>query len=253
MAQAKIIGVLGFPVEHSQSPQIFRSFFEQEGLSDWTYEKFSFENLSTFIEYVKFNKEITGFNVTIPHKQDILKYLHEIDPEALKIGAVNTVSVKRSQDGNIHLKGYNTDYYGFKSSLKSLPTMPENALIIGTGGASKAVSAVLKDMGIPFVFISRNPSQPNCISYSEFNLYITKPNTVLINTTPIGMSGFAEKQLPLSIESLPNDCQVIDLIYNPKKTMLLSVCEKKGINCLNGSLMLEKQAAMAWEIFKTIQ
>ena len=252
MAQAKILGVLGFPIEHSQSPEIFNRFFKRESLKNWSYTKFSFEEINAFIEYLKFNKEIIGFNVTIPFKQDIIPFLTEIDENAIKIGAVNTVSVKRDNNGNTILKGYNTDYYGFKCSLNSLSRTPQNAIIMGTGGASKAVSAVLKDSKIPFVFLSRKPSKEDCISYSDFYDHIIKSNCLIINTTPIGMSGFPEKDIPLKLETLPNDCQVIDLIYNPNKTPLLYHCEKNGINCLNGSLMLEKQAEQAWEIFKSI-
>ncbi len=250
MAQAKVIGVLGFPIEHSKSPNIFSRFFEIEGLSNWSYRKFSHETLPDFIEVLKLDTQITGFNVTIPHKEAILPYLHEVDAKAIRIGAVNTVTVKRNANGTLHLKGYNTDYYGFKISLETLPQKPKNALIFGTGGASKAVCAVLNDVNIPYKCISRKPKSADILSYNQIESVWNHPHTVLINTTPVGMSGFPQKEFPIPFDSLPSDLKVIDLVYNPPRTPLISVCEEKGLYCINGALMLQKQAEMAWEIFK---
>jgi len=250
MAQAKVIGVLGFPVEHSKSPNIFNHFFENEGVTNWSYMKFSYETLPDFIEVLKLDAQITGFNVTIPHKEAILSYLNEFDTKAQRIGAVNTVTIKRNTNGALHLKGYNTDYHGFKISLKTLPQTPENAIVLGTGGASKAVCAVLDDLNIPYKCVSRNPILAGILSYDQIETVWNHPHTVLINTTPVGMSGFPQKEFSLPFESLPMDLQVIDLVYNPQKTPLISVCEEKGLSCMNGALMLQKQAEMAWEILK---
>lgn len=250
MAQAKVIGVLGFPIEHSKSPDIFSRFFKNEGLTNWSYRKFSHETLSDFIEVLKSDPQITGFNVTIPHKEAILPYLHEVDTKAQRIGAVNTVTVKRNTNGTLCLKGYNTDYHGFKISLETLPQKPKNALVLGTGGASKAVCAVLNDVNLPYKRVSRNPKSADILSYDQIESVWNHPHTVLINTTPVGMSGFPQKEFSLPLNSLPADLQVIDLVYNPPKTPLISVCEEKGLYCINGALMLQKQAEMAWEIFK---
>jgi len=250
MAEAKVIGVLGFPVNHSQSPEIFGRFFEKEGFTDWIYEKFSFENLDDFIEYINQKQEIVGFNVTIPHKTSIIPYLDELDAAALKIGAVNTVKISRKPSGNISLKGYNTDYYGFKCSLEMLPVKPENAIVLGTGGASRAVCEVLQDLNISFVNVSRNPKIDSHITYGEIGFHLYKPKSLLINTTPVGMLGFPQENLNLPLQAFPMSFQIIDLIYNPNQTPLLTECKEKGLNCMNGSLMLQKQAERAWEILK---
>jgi shikimate dehydrogenase len=250
MASTKVIGVLGFPVEHSQSPEIFTTFFRQETVLNWSYRKFSYPKLSDFLDLLQSEADIKGFNVTIPHKETILSYLHEIDAKALKIGAVNTVTVTRNANGTLHLKGFNTDYYGFKISLETLPKKPENAIVLGSGGASKAVCAVLKDANIPFAQVSRNPQSQALISYTQLKEFWNHPNPVLINTTPVGMLGFPQKELPLDFSSFPETLQVIDLVYTPAQTPLLKVCEEKGLSCMNGALMLQKQAEMAWEIFK---
>lgn len=250
MAQAKILGVLGFPVEHSKSPDIFSRFFEKEGLRDWSYRKFSYETLSDFIDVLKLESPITGFNVTIPHKVSIMPHLDWIDVHAERIGAVNTVVIKR-MGITVQLHGYNTDYDGFLQSVHALPSRPKNAIILGTGGAAKAVVAVLSDLQIPFKRVSRNASAVNDLNYKDIKSALTVPNILLVNTTPVGMSGFPQEELDLPYGDFPNDMQVIDLIYNPTETALLQKCREKQLNCLNGALMLQKQAEKAWQIFKT--
>lgn len=251
MAEAKVIGVLGFPVNHSKSPEIFNGFFKSDGLTNWKYERFPFELIDDFIEHLEQRPEILGFNITIPHKTSIIPYLDYIDKTASKIGAVNTVSISRKTNNKLFLKGYNTDYYGFLCSLDALPIMPESAIVLGTGGASKAVCAVLSDKNIPWVTVSRNPQTNSQISYEEIDHYLKKNEPLIVNTTPVGMLGFPQKHIKIAIETLPNSSQIIDLVYNPVQTPLLIDCEEKGLTCMNGSLMLEKQAERAWEIFKS--
>ena len=251
MAEAKVIGVLGFPVNHSQSPEIFEGFFQNEGLIDWKYERFPFERLDDFIKYLNQRPEILGFNVTIPHKAAIIPYLDDIDESASNIGEVNTLTVSRKTNNQLFLKGYNTDYYGFMCCLDALPFIPEYAIVLGTGGASKAVCAVLRDRNISFVTVSRTPQIGSQIAYEDVELSRKKTRPLIVNTTPVGMLGFPQKHINISIETFPNSAQIIDLVYNPVQTPLLSDCKEKGLTCMNGSLMLQKQAERAWEIFKS--
>ncbi len=250
MAQAKILGVLGFPVEHSQSPQIFSQFFQKESLENWSYETFGFPTLNDFLKTISTQPELVGFNVTIPHKVCIMPHLDWIDVHAERIGAVNTVGIKR-MGTTVQLHGYNTDYEGFLQTVYALPVLPKNAIILGTGGAAKAVAAVLQDLNIQFKRVSRNTSAVNDLSYTDIKSALTVPNILLVNTTPVGMSGFPQQELDLPYSDFPNNLQVIDLIYNPTETALLQKCREKQLTCLNGALMLQKQAEKAWRIFKT--
>lgn len=249
----KIIGVLGYPVAHSKSPDIFATFFQSEakGISDWEYHKFAYEDISTFIKFLEQNNQIIGFNVTIPHKQNIIPYLDYIDENAQNIGAVNTVKVKRNAN-KISLSGYNTDYQGFLQSLNSLPYKPQYAVVLGTGGSSKAVVECLRNEQIPFVRVSRDPSKNNIpsIAYHEVSSHLNKPQCLLVNTTPVGMTGISERELPLPFDTFPPGLQVIDLVYTPPSTPLIEKCQQKGITCMNGWQMLQTQAEKAWEIFK---
>lgn len=247
MAQQKVIGVLGFPLTHSQSPELFQSFFEEASITDWTYTKFEFDSLTSFMEYLLRHPEIKGFNVTIPYKIEILRYLDEIDSKAQKIGAVNTVVVHRNGQ-NMKLQGTNTDYYGFKETLLSLESTFEQAVILGTGGSSKAVSAVLTDMDIPHIFISRHPKNEKEREYLTVDL--SKPKTLLVNTTPVGMKNYPHQDVPINLNHAYPDLKAIDLIYNPAETPFLQKCYKKGITCVNGGLMLRTQARYAWNYFK---
>ena len=250
MAEAKILGVLGFPVEHSQSPQIFSQFFLKESLQNWSYKRFGFPAVNDFVATIATQPELVGFNVTIPHKMSIMPHLDWIDIHAKRIGAVNTVAIKRLGT-TVQLHGYNTDYDGFLQSVHALPVLPKNAIILGTGGAAKAVAAVLQDLNIPFKRVSRKASAVNDLSYKDLPSALTVPNILLVNTTPVGMSGFPQQELDLPYSDFPNDMQVIDLIYNPIETVLLQKCREKQLTCLNGALMLQKQAEKAWQIFKT--
>jgi shikimate dehydrogenase len=255
MAEQKVLGVLGFPVEHSKSPDLFQQLFRKSSLSNWDYQKFSFESLSDFFTFLQANTAVVGFNVTIPYKQTIMPFLHFIDPLASRIGAVNTVKLQYHdrEDGTgteLHLSGFNTDYFGFFETVKSLPKMPKKALILGTGGASKAVICVLEDLQIPYTLFSRKPQNDQIQEYQNLGSYLNSTDLLVVNTTPVGMSGFAFTELPIAIDCFPIDTQVIDLIYNPPTTKLLEKCRAKGLTCVNGWHMLQKQAEKAWEIFK---
>ncbi len=249
MVQNKIIGVLGFPIAHSKSPLLFQNFFDMEGISDWEYHRFEYQNLSDFLIYITQNTHIVGFNITLPFKQSVLKHLRTIEPEAERIGAVNTVGIQRNSEG-INLHGFNTDYHGFRFSLESLPHQPQSVVIIGTGGASNAVKTVLMDLSIPFLQVSRNPSHATHISFSQLQNQLQNPKTLLVNASPIGMKGFPQDIPELDFSNLASDLQIIDLIYHPEETVLLKKGRENRLFGLNGFPMLQQQAEKAWQIFK---
>ena len=249
MAQNKIIGVLGFPVAHSKSPALFQKFFVSEGLLNWEYHRFEYQNLPDFLTYIAQNTSIIGFNITLPHKQSILPQLSSIEPEAQRIGAVNTVGILRTSKG-LSLHGFNTDYHGFRYTFESLPRLTQSAVIICTGGASHAVKTVLMDLSIPFLQVSRNPLQSHHIGFPQLQQQLQKPNTLLVNASPIGMEGFPQEIPELDYFNLASDLQIIDLIYHPEETNLLKKGRENGLFGLNGFPMLQQQAVQAWQIFK---
>lgn len=235
------LGLIGNPVEHSRSPQIFERFFSSEGYSHAQYHLFPLKSVQELTDLISSNPTLLGFNVTIPFKQDILELLTQVSPEAQSIGAVNTVKIVRNNTVELH--GFNTDYFGFEASLNSLPQKPKSSIIIGTGGSSKAVSAVLKTHEIPFSFVSR--SMGLTLSESSYS------ETLIVNCTPVGMHPKINESPQINIELFDNTCTLIDLIYNPEETLLMNQCQEKGIFAMNGKQMLQKQAEKAWEIFKS--
>ena len=241
------IGLIGYPVSHSASPQIFGEIFKNNHITNGSYHLYPIENLENIISFVHEHPNLIGFNVTVPHKQNILPYLTSISEHAQKIGAVNTVKIVRKNSG-ISLEGHNTDYYGFEASMLNLPKRPNQAIILGDGGAAKAVKAVLTDMQIPFLSVSRNPKL-NQLSYPDLDDFNWQENTLLVQTTPVGMFPNVHETLNLPYQLIPNSTIAIDLIYNPKQTLFLKKLNDNGCFCMNGDFMLQKQAEMAWEIF----
>lgn len=241
-------GLIGYPLSHSFSKKYFTNKFEKEGITDAVYELFPIESIEDLPQLLQDQPDLAGLNVTIPYKEKVIPYLHELDQKADAIGAVNTIKIN---DGK--LKGYNTDYHGFKDSLIKFigpNPIPERALILGTGGASKAVKAALEDLNISFRFVSRNTSE-NQLTYEELSSsphhFIT--SSLIINTTPLGMSPNVEGLPNLPYEYLTESHFLYDLVYNPMKTAFM----QKGIEAKcwvkNGLEMLHGQAEKAWEIW----
>jgi len=235
------LGLIGNPVEHSRSPQIFSDFFASEGYSHAQYHLFPLHSVQGLAELISSNPTLMGFNVTIPFKQDILALLTTVSPEAQSIGAVNTVKIIRNNTVELH--GFNTDYFGFEATLNDLPKKPQKAVIIGTGGSSKAVAAVLKTHEIPFSFVSR--SMGLTLSESSYS------ETLIVNCTPVGMYPKTNEIPSVQVAKFDASCSLIDLIYNPEETLFIQQCKKNGIFALNGKQMLQIQAEKAWEIFKS--
>ena len=241
------IGLIGFPVSHSASPKIFEKFFEQNQLKNWEYKLFELENLEQLDHLIIDNPNLIGFNVTVPHKINILPYLTSISPEAAAIGAVNTVKISRTDKGYF-LEGHNTDYFGFEETLNLLPSIPKTAIILGNGGSAKSVKAVLLNRNIQFDVVSRRKDGSQ-FSYEELDRIDWNEIDLLINTTPVGMYPNVEKYLTIPYMKIGKKTMAIDLIYNPQETLFLKKLKSQGCICFNGSYMLQKQADKAWAIF----
>lgn len=244
----KQFGLLGHPLTHSFSKQYFEDKFRKESIKNCTYELFDIEDILDF-NLIKNTPELTGLNITIPYKESIIKYLDEIDEDAQLIGAVNTIKINPNTKKT---KGFNTDYYGFKNSLKPfLQNTHERALILGTGGASKAVLYVLKELNIDCLFVSRTPKNDNEISYEDVNEYVIKHHLLIINTTPLGTYPNIENYPDISYEYLTSNHLLYDLVYNPEETVFLKKGKEKGCLTINGLQMLKLQAENSWEIWNS--
>uniref|UniRef100_UPI004047C3BD shikimate dehydrogenase family protein n=2 Tax=Roseivirga sp. TaxID=1964215 RepID=UPI004047C3BD len=245
-------GLIGYPLGHSFSKKYFTEKFEKQAL-DAEYDLYPLEDIEELTSLLKQNKKIEGLNVTIPYKQLVINYLDEIDEKAAQIGAVNTIKIKSGK-----LKGYNTDYIGFKNSLVKFigaNAMPQKALILGTGGASKGVQEALKDLNISFQLVSRNP-KVNELSYealSTSKIQNFREAKLIINTTPLGTAPNLDQLPDLPYQLLTKDYFLYDLVYNPLETAFI----KKGIEAKcwvkNGLEMLYGQAEAAWEIWNSLQ
>ena len=243
----KVFGLIGAAVSHSFSKAYFDEKFFREGLRDYHYELFPLKNITDIEPLLKDTKGLTGLNVTIPYKEQVLKYLDEVDGFAKKIGAVNVIKIK---DGK--LKGYNTDSEAFHETIeKWLPkTKKFKALILGTGGSSKAVQEALKKLKVEFNLVSREPKKGGLTyEYLEKNPKVVKESLLIINTTPLGMSPNTETMPSLDFENIGSDHFVYDLIYNPARTMFLQKAEMSGATIKNGLEMLHVQAEKSWVIW----
>ena len=241
----KKFGLIGFPLGHSFSKNFFKEKFKRERYSEITYENYEINSLEKLPDILTNNPDLRGFNVTIPYKEKIISLLDDIDIIAKKIGSVNTVKIS---DGK--LIGYNTDYLGFRESIISwLPNTNISALVLGSGGSSKAIKYVLDDLRISYKVISRD-SKDMKISYKELkNLSMISTSKLIINTTPLGMSPNVDGFPDIDYNLINNKHFVFDLVYNPIKTKFLSLCEERGANIKNGYEMLVAQAEEAWKIW----
>jgi len=241
------LGLIGHPVSHSKSPEIFDLFFQKFQYTG-LYRLIDLKTLTTLQELLTTFPNLSGFNVTIPHKTAIVPLLDTIDASASNIGAVNTVKITYS-NGTPLFTGYNTDYYGFKSTLDLLPHDFNAAYILGTGGASKAVYSALNEREIEIKFVSRNTKNNNTISYENFNKIKWNGIPLIVNTTPVGMSPNTFEMPSIDLQKIPTNSLIIDLIYNPETTKLMSEANRLNIFAINGMTMLKVQAEKAWEIF----
>lgn len=239
----KLFGLLGRDIEYSFSRNYFANKFEKEKL-DCKYVNFDIKQISEFTDLLK-NNPINGLNVTIPYKQEVMSYLDDIDPIAKEIGAVNVIRFEK----NNTIKGYNSDHYGFVESLKPMlhPGI-KKALILGTGGASKAISYALSTLNIDHTFISRNPDF-NELSYHDLDEDIIRAYKLIINCTPLGTHPNIDNYPNIPYEHIDKEHVLYDLIYNPNETAFMKKGKQKGASVINGLQMLTLQAEKSWEIW----
>lgn len=238
------LGLLGYPLQHSFSKKYFNDKFSAELLPDCSYENYSIPNLNSWRELAQ-NEKLDGFNVTIPYKKDILNLLDKITPAATESGAVNTVLIK-----NNIWTGENTDIIGFKYSLLSFITSPNNirqALILGTGGASSSAVYVLNDLKIPYKLVSRSPIKGDLI-YENLKGNISNYD-LIINTTPVGMYPNNDQFPNIPYNEISAKHYLYDMVYNPDKSLFLLYGEKRGASIKNGLEMLYLQAEAAWNFW----
>lgn len=242
-------GLIGFPLSHSFSKTYFKEKFTRESI-DAVYDLFPLEDINGLPGLIKENPDIRGLNVTIPHKQQVVKFLDSVSDEAARINAVNVVKVFVKPNG-YRLEGYNTDAPAFESELIDFAgTQPSNALILGTGGASAAVAYVLGKLGWEYKFVSRSPEKEDTIGYLQLNEGIIAQTRLIVNTTPLGMYPGISGCPAIPFSFINADHLLFDLVYNPEQTTFLLNGMKYGAKTRNGLGMLHKQAEMAWEIWK---
>jgi shikimate dehydrogenase len=245
MESKKKYGLIGKNIEYSFSKKYFQQKFIATHFTDCEYQNFDLDKIELFPETLKQNQNLRGLNVTIPYKEMILPFLDSLSEKALKIGAVNVIRFKK----NGKLKGYNSDWYGFKKSLKPLlQSQHKNALILGTGGAAKAVAFALSELDIHYTFVSRTPSEKT-IDYDRINATTFDNFQIIINCSPIGTSPNIKEFPEIPYEFFTNKHLAFDLIYNPEETQFLKKAKKKGALTKNGYDMLIFQAEKAWEIW----
>lgn len=242
-------GLIGASLKHSQSPDIFNNIFNEAGFNDYSYNLYPLKNLKELNKLLTKDPEIQGLNVTIPFKKDILSYLYEIDPTAIECWAVNTIVVSKLK-GRVLLKGYNTDMPAFKESLQPLlDPQHKKALIFGTGGAASAAKVALKQLGVDFTQVSRNPKFEH-LGYADVDASVIRAHKLLVNCTPLGMYPDIETCVEIPFNGITESHLVYDMVYNPKDTVLLKRAKNQGAKTKSGLEMLELQAKKAWEIWQ---
>ncbi|KAA8485517.1 shikimate dehydrogenase [Arcticibacter tournemirensis] len=256
----KKFGLIGYPLSHSFSGKYFQEKFEKEGLTDCSYELFPLETLSDFEKLITSNPDLCGLNVTIPHKIGVMFYLDKIDPAAKAIDAVNCIKIIKQKpvesfftgelsSTKVRLEGFNTDCYGFENSLKPLLKKHHNkALVLGSGGSSRAVAYALSRLGIDYKIVSRRKARKQ-ITYSDINRNLMSDRLLIINTTPLGLSPAVETYPDIPYEYITSNHLLYDLIYNPDETEFLKRGKEMGATIKNGEEMLHLQAERSWEIW----
>lgn len=242
----RVYGLIGEHLGHSFSKSFFEEKFDNEQRFDCRYKLFELPNIYSLKELLRAEPALSGFNVTIPYKQQILPFLDEVDPEAERVGAVNTVRVVR-ESGEMKLIGYNTDVEGFRRSLAGKP-LPSRALVLGTGGAAAAVSFVLEQWQVPYRKVSRNPKNGQ-LSYAALNAEWIAETHFIINCTPVGMWPLTKAKPNVPFDAIGPKHFLYDLIYNPLETAFLQEGRQRGARIQNGLDMLHLQAEASWQIW----
>ena len=234
-------GLIGYPLSHSFSKQYFTEKFKREEIKA-TYELFELPDIQAFPTLLKCNPALAGLNVTIPHKQAIIPYLTQLAPSAEKVGAVNVIKIEK----NGSLVGHNSDYTGFRQTLEAFIDLPTfSALVLGNGGAGKAVEAVLQDLGIAYAVVARQAS----IKFEDVTTEMIDKHKLIINATPLGMYPHIASLPTLPYKAITSSHFVYDLVYNPTDTLFLQKAKLQGAKTMHGLEMLYAQAEAAWLIF----
>ena len=241
-------GLIGYPLGHSFSITYFNQKFEDEGI-DAVYENFEIPTIDALPEVLGSNPELRGLNVTIPYKEKVIPFLDNISPEARAIGAVNVIRVSHSGK-DVHLKGFNSDVIGFTKSIEPMldKKWHKKALILGTGGASKAIDYGLRNLGLETVFVSRY-ERPETIQYKSITPDVVQEYNVIVNCTPLGMYPKTEECPLLPYEAMDQHTILYDLIYNPDETLFMKRGAEYGAQVKNGLEMLLLQAFASWEFW----
>ena len=241
-------GLIGYPLGHSFSRDYHNRRFAEWGI-DARYENFEIPSIEDFPEVLRANPELRGLNVTIPYKEKVIPFLDQLSDEARAIGAVNVIRVRQESDG-IHLKGFNSDVIGFTRSIRPLlKDYHRKALVLGTGGASKAVTYGLRTLGILPLYVSRQ-KRPDAITYQDITREILQEHNVIVNCTPLGMYPKTDDCPPLPYEVLDEHHILYDLVYNPQETLFLKRGTARGAQTKNGLEMLQLQADASWEFWE---
>ena len=242
-------GLVGYPLKHSFSIGYFNEKFSSEKI-EAEYINFEIPDINNFPEIIQANPNLHGLNVTIPYKEKVIPYLDELDKQTAAIGAVNVIKIIRNKGGKPKLIGYNSDIIGFTQSIQPLlQSHHKKALILGTGGASKAVFHGLKNLGIEAKFVSRT-ARFGMLTYEELNAEIIKEYTVIVNCTPVGMYPKVDACPDIPYEAITSEHLLYSLLYNPNITLFMKKGEAKGAVTKNGLEMLLLQAFAAWEIWQ---
>lgn len=240
------LGLLGKNISYSFSKTYFKKKFEEENINNTTYENFDIDSIDLFPSIIKNTTNLKGLNVTIPYKEQVIPFLDKINKKAKTIGAVNTIKITKTGK----LVGYNTDCYGFKKSLKpALKSHHKKALILGTGGASKAIAYSLKELNISYSYVSRKAAEGIDFTYLTLSQDIIKQHQIIINCTPLGTFPNVKDCPDIPYNGISKNHILFDLIYNPKETKFLTQGKTKGATLINGLDMLKFQAEKAWSIW----
>ena len=246
----KKYGLLGYPLTHSFSKRYFTEKFDREKI-EATYENFEIDDIDKFSDIIKNNPGLNGMNVTIPYKEQVIPFLNDLDDAAREIGAVNTIKIEKAETG-IRLKGFNTDTFGFENSLKPLlKPHHKKALILGTGGASKALKYVLAKLNIEFISASIEELKENEIKYNDIDEQLMNERLLIINATPLGTYPKVDTFPNIPYEFIGGKHLLFDLVYNPEVTQFLKKGKLRGAAIKNGYEMLLLQAVKSYEIWNS--
>jgi len=251
MSIQKEFGLIGYPLTHAFSQRYFSRKFRQEGLQEYSYANHPLNDIARLPHLIEAHPLLAGLNVTIPYKEAVIPYLDTMDPLAADVGAVNTITIDRTP-GKPVLKGFNTDVEGFANALELMPGSGyDHALVLGTGGASKAVHYALNQVCREVLLVSRSATGPGIIHYSDLNEPLMTRFRLIVNTTPLGTWPEINASPPIPYEMITENHFLYDLVYNPAMTRFLKLGQEQGARVSNGLKMLELQAEASWKIWMT--